>query len=53
MKATFYANAIILPHYHYVNYQNNIIDEFIISKTNEPDNNNGFDKFWFDYYLWT
>jgi hypothetical protein len=45
LKATFYANAIILPHYHYINYQNNIIDEFIISKTNEPDNNNGFDKF--------
>jgi len=45
LKATFYANAIILPHYHYVNYQNNIIDEFLISKTNEPDNNNGFDKF--------
>jgi hypothetical protein len=44
LKGTFYANASILPHYHYVNYQNNIIDEFTISKTNEPDNNKGFDK---------
>jgi hypothetical protein len=44
LKGTFYANASMLPHYHYVNYQNNIIDEFTISKTNEPDNNNGFDK---------
>ena len=30
--------------YHYVNYQNNVIDEFTISKTTEPDNNKGFDK---------
>jgi hypothetical protein len=44
LKGTFHANASILPHYHYVNYQNNIIDEFTISKTNEPDNNKGFDK---------
>jgi len=44
LKGTFYANASILLHYHYVNYQNNIIDEFTISNTNEPDNNKGFDK---------
>jgi hypothetical protein len=44
LKGTFYANASILPHYHYVNYQNNIIDKFTISKTNESDNNKGFDK---------
>ena len=29
-------------------HQNNIIDEFSISKTNESDNNKGFDKLWFD-----
>jgi len=42
LKGTFYANASILPHYHYVNYQNNIIDEFTISKINEPDNNRDY-----------
>ncbi len=44
LKGTFYANESILPYYHYVKYQNNIIDEFTISKTNELDNNKGFDK---------
>jgi hypothetical protein len=45
LKGTFYANEPVLPYYHYVKYQNNIIDEFTISKTNESDNNKGFDKF--------
>lgn len=46
LKGTFYANEPPqLPNYHYVDYQNNIIDEFTISKTTEPDdNNNGFGK---------
>ena len=38
LKGTFYANKSELPRYHYVNYQNNIIDEFTISKINESDN---------------
>ena len=41
LKGTFYANESELPHYHYVNYQNNIIiDHFTISKTNIPNDNN-------------
>ncbi|HET9806312.1 MAG TPA: hypothetical protein VFP49_05350 [Nitrososphaeraceae archaeon] len=41
IKGTFYANESELPHYHYVNYQNNIIiDHFTISKTNTPNDNN-------------
>ena len=32
---TFYANERELPHYYYVNYQNNIIDQFTISKINK------------------
>ena len=44
LKGTFYANESILPHYHYVNYQNNVIDEFTILKTNEQDDNKGFGK---------
>ena len=41
IKGTFYANESELPHYHYVNYQNNIIiDHFTISKTGTPNNNN-------------
>jgi len=45
LKGTFYANEPQLPRYHYVNYQNNIIDEFTISKTaKSQNNNNGFDK---------
>ena len=44
LKGTFYANELQLPHYHYVNYQNNVIDEFTISKTNEQDNNKGLGK---------
>jgi hypothetical protein len=43
IKGTFYANESELPHYYYVNYQNNIIDQFTISKMNKP-NNNEFDK---------
>ena len=42
LKGTFYANDIKLPRYYYVDYQNNIIDQFTISKTNEP--NNGFEN---------
>jgi hypothetical protein len=45
LKGTFYANKSELPHYHYVKYENNIIDEFTISKINESDKNKGFDKF--------
>ena len=44
LKGTFYANELQLPSYHYVKYQNNIIDEFTISKTIEPDNNKWFNK---------
>ena len=44
LKGIFYANEPDLPQYYYVKYQNNIIDEFSISKTNESDNNKGFDK---------
>lgn len=44
LKGTFYANELQIPRYHYVNYQNNVIDEFTISKTIEPDNNKRFDK---------
>jgi hypothetical protein len=43
IKGTFYANESELPQYYYVNYQNNIIDHFTISKMNKP-NNNEFDK---------
>ncbi|HSF49754.1 MAG TPA: LamG-like jellyroll fold domain-containing protein [Nitrososphaeraceae archaeon] len=32
LKGTFYANESELPNYYYVDYQNNIIDEFTISK---------------------
>ena len=40
LKGTFYANERELPHYYYVNFQNNIIiDHFTISKTNSPNNN--------------
>jgi len=41
LKGTFYANEIQFPPYQYVNYQNDIIDEFTISKTIESDNNKG------------
>jgi len=44
LKAIFYANELQLPHYHYVNYPNNVIDEFTISKTTGLDNDKGFDK---------
>ena len=44
LKGTFYANELQLPHYHYVNYQNNVIDKFMISKTTELDNDKGFNK---------
>jgi hypothetical protein len=44
LKGTFYGSEPELPRYHYVKKQNNIIDEFTISKTNEPDNNKGFNK---------
>ncbi|HEX7257651.1 MAG TPA: hypothetical protein VF242_06285, partial [Nitrososphaeraceae archaeon] len=42
MKGTFYANESELPNYYNVNYQNNIIDHFTISKMNAT--NNEFDK---------
>jgi hypothetical protein len=41
LKGTFYANEQEFPNYYYVDYQNDIIDQFTISKTNEPDNNKG------------
>ena len=42
LKGTFYANEIQFPPYQYVNYyQNNVIDEFTISKTIESDDNKG------------
>ena len=44
LKGTFFANELQVPSYHYVKYQNNIIDEFTISKTIEPDNNKRFDN---------
>ena len=41
LKGTFYTNTSELPYYYYVDYQNNIVDQFTISKTTEPDNNKG------------
>jgi hypothetical protein len=38
LKGTFYVNESELPHYYYVDYQNKIIDQFTISKTNESNN---------------
>ena len=38
LKGTFYANESELPHYYYVDYQNNIIDQFTISKIDESGN---------------
>ncbi len=38
LKGTFYANESEFPRYHYVKYQNNIIDKFTILKTNESSN---------------
>jgi hypothetical protein len=40
LKGIFYANESELPRYHYVNYQNNIIDHFTILKTDKPNYNN-------------
>ena len=46
IKGTFYANESKLPHYYYVDYQNNIIDQFTISKMDKPNSNdNEFDEF--------
>jgi len=39
LKGTFYANENKLPHNYYLDYQNNIIDEFTVTKTTESDNN--------------
>jgi Calcineurin-like phosphoesterase len=41
LKGTFYANEHQLPQHYYIDFHNNIIDQFTISKTNEPDNNKG------------
>jgi hypothetical protein len=41
LKGTFYANEQEFPNYYYVDYRNDIIDQFTISKTTEPDNNRG------------
>ena len=41
LKGTFYANESVLPQHYYVDYNNNIIDQFTIPKTTEPDNNRG------------
>jgi hypothetical protein len=38
LKGTFFANESEFPRYHYVKYQNNIIDKFTILKTNESSN---------------
>jgi Calcineurin-like phosphoesterase len=47
LKGTFYANEQEFPNYYYVKYQDNIIDEFTILKTNKSDNNKGFNKLLF------
>jgi hypothetical protein len=39
LKGTFYANEQEFPNYYYVDYRNDIIDQFTLSKTNELDNN--------------
>ncbi len=39
LKGTFYANENKLPQNYYLDYQNNIIDEFTVTKTTESDNN--------------
>ncbi|HET8794071.1 MAG TPA: metallophosphoesterase [Nitrososphaeraceae archaeon] len=39
LKGTFYANEQEFPNYYYVDYRNDIIDQFTISKTTETDNN--------------
>jgi Calcineurin-like phosphoesterase len=39
VKGTFSANESELPYYYNVNYQNNIIDSFTISKIHMPNNN--------------
>ena len=44
LKGTFYANELQIPRYHYVNYQNNVIDKFTISTTTELDKDKGFNK---------
>ena len=44
LKGSFYANEHELPHYHYIGYHDNIIDEFTISKITRYDNNKGFNK---------
>jgi hypothetical protein len=41
LKGIFYANEQEFPNYYYVDYRNDIIDQFTISKTIEPDNNRG------------
>lgn len=41
LKGTFYANISELPQNYYVNYQNNIVDRFTISKTTESESNKG------------
>ena len=42
LKGIFYANEIQFPPYQYVNYyQNNVIDEFTITKTIESDDDKG------------
>jgi hypothetical protein len=41
LKGTFYANESVLPQHYYVDYNNNIIDQFTIPKITEPDNNRG------------
>ena len=39
LKGTFYANENKLSPHYYSDYHNNIVDQFTISKTKEPDNN--------------
>jgi len=40
LKGTFYANESELPQYHYVDYNNNVIDHFAILKIDNPDYSN-------------
>ena len=41
IKGTFYANEPQSNNYQYVDYKNNIIDQFTVSKTNSPNNEFG------------
>jgi Calcineurin-like phosphoesterase len=42
LKGTFFANENELPYYYYIDYQDNVIDHFTISKESEQYNNKEF-----------